>query len=159
MYGSAALFRQLWPKLLKSAATDALAQFDAKKKFDAPTAKAVETFLAEAAAAPAKEVAMMANVRQVNEGRGGRAANNAPPQNDPPRQVIVQNETPNQAGVQPLNGGALQTEPMLPPRVRIVRYDGTKTLLVECQDRESPVVIHRCYFAKDEPKKEEPKKP
>jgi hypothetical protein len=158
MYGSAALFRQLWPKLLKSAATDALAQFDAKKKVEPPAATAVETFLAEAAAAPAKEVAMMANVRQVSEGRGGRATNNAPAQNEPPRQVVVQNDIPNQAGARAA-GGSLQTEPMLPPQVRIVRYDGTKTLLVECQDRESPVVIHRCYFAKDEPKKEEPKKP
>jgi len=26
-------------------------------------------------------------------------------------------------------------------------------LLVECQDRDKPVVVHRCYFAKEETKK------
>jgi hypothetical protein len=33
-------------------------------------------------------------------------------------------------------------------RVRIVRYDGQKVLLVECQDKEQPQVIHRSYIAK-----------
>jgi hypothetical protein len=127
MYGSAALFQKLWPKLLKSAATDALAELDEKKKFEPATAKAVDTFLLEAAAGQAKEVQLVAaggqRQRGMNQAQvevGGRVADSAPPTQAPPA------------------------------RVRIVRYDGGKALLVESQDRENPapIVLHRCYIAK-----------
>jgi hypothetical protein len=127
VYGSAALFGKLWPKLLKSAATDALAQLDDKKKFDPATAKAVETFLADAAAGPAKEVPMAA--------AGGRQmANNLAAD----LAVVAQAPAQPPAAANP------------PARVRIVRYDGGKVLLVESQDKEnaSPIVLHRCYIAK-----------
>src|SRR5205823_6478360 len=120
-----ALFRKLWPKLLKSAATDALAEFDEKKKFEPAAAQAVEAFLADAAAGPAKEVTTapadgLAQQRQ--------AVNPPAQQAGPPAQP---------AG-----------PPAVPPRVRIVRYDGSKVLLIECQDKEQPAVIHRSYIAK-----------
>jgi hypothetical protein len=125
VYGSSALFRKLWPKLLKSAATEALGEVDEKKKFDPATAKAVEAFLKEAAAAPAKEVAMAG-------GRGQSAAN--------------------QAGQR---GGIRSVSPAsdanaTPTRVKIVRYDGTKAVLVESRDKEAAnaAVLHQCYIAK-----------
>ena len=45
VYGSSALFRKLWPKLLKAAATDALAEAKKEQKVSAPTAEAVTAFL------------------------------------------------------------------------------------------------------------------
>jgi hypothetical protein len=131
VYGSAALFRKLWPKLLKSAATEAMADLDEKKKFEPATAKAVDAFMAEAAAGAANEVQMAAAPRQqagqqqvgINEALGGRP--NVPQQ------------APNVAQ-------------STPARVRIVRYDGKKALLIESQDKEGamPAVVHRCYIAK-----------
>lgn len=145
VYGSAALFQKLWPKLLKSAATDALGELDAKKIFEPPSAKAVEAFMAEAAAGPAKEVPMAANIRSTQQQRGQVMINERPSQ--------PQTRDPN-----PPPAGQPAAEAATPARVRIVRYDGKQVLLVESQDRENPVVIHRCYIAKETPK-EAPKKP
>ncbi|HEY1375445.1 MAG TPA: DUF6569 family protein [Gemmataceae bacterium] len=142
VYGSAALFGKLWPKTLKAAATDALAQLDEKKPFDPAPAKAVEAFLADAAAGPAKEVPMPSTVVRAGAGRGAQTANAAAEG----RQVAANAAGPAAPAAQP------------PARVRIVRYDGSKVLLVESQDKEKSAVIHRCYIAKDPPK-EEPKKP
>jgi hypothetical protein len=144
VYGSAALFGKLWPKLLTSAATDALAELDDKKKFEPTTAKAVEAFMAEAAAGAANEVPMAANIHSAQQQRG----------------QVLNNERPSQQAAQPNQQPAGQpaVEAATPARVRIVRYDGKQVLLVESQDRENPVVIHRCYIAKETPK-EAPKKP
>jgi hypothetical protein len=141
VYGSAALFKKLWPKLLKSAATDALAELDEKKPFEAATAKGVEAFLADAAAGPAKEVALA-------DGRAqrGEAMINAPAQAG--QALARPADRAPQAGGQP--GAAAPAAPAVAQRVRIVRYDGGKVLLVECQDKEQaqPSVIHRSYIAK-----------
>jgi hypothetical protein len=136
VYGSAELFRKLWPKLLRSAATDALAELDETKKFEPVAAKAVETFLAEAATGPAKEVDVAAGGAQRLD------AVNAPglPNPGAVEQLARPGQPAPQAGQPPA--------PPAPPRVRIVRYDGTKVLLVECQDRAQPTVIHRSYIAK-----------
>ncbi len=125
IYGSAALFGKLWPKLLKSAATDALAQLDDKKKFEPATAKAVEAFLADAAAGPAKEVQVASANSGQREVHGVVAG------------TLATDVAPAQTG-------------QAPARVRIFRYDGGKVLLVESQDKEnpSPVLLHRCYIAK-----------
>jgi hypothetical protein len=123
VYGSAALCTKLWPKLLKSAATDALAQLDPKKKFDLATGKAVETFLTEAAKGTAKDVEPAAATSR------GQAAANAQP------------------GSQA--AAASPATPMTPPTVRIVRYDTNKSLVVECRDQAKPaMVIHQSYIAK-----------
>jgi hypothetical protein len=125
VYGSAALFRKLWPKLLKSAATEALAERDEKNKFEPATAKAVEGFLADAAAGSAKEVEMSGNSAQ----RGATA-----------------NQAPNMLR----NPDQPQTTKQSAARVRIVRYDGGKVLLVESQDKAAPMpaVLHQCYIPK-----------
>src|SRR6266850_146504 len=46
VYSSKALFKKLWPKLLKANAIEAIAEFQKDKKFDQATAEHVKTFLA-----------------------------------------------------------------------------------------------------------------
>jgi len=124
VYGSAALCTKLWPKLLKSAATDALAHLDPKKKFEPTNGKAVETFLADAAKGSAKDVEAVA------------AAG--------PRSQRPEAQTAGQAPAPPAPG-----TPMTPPNVRIVRYDTAKSLLVECRDPAKPaMIIHQSYISK-----------
>jgi hypothetical protein len=124
VYGSAALFRKLWPKLVKSAATEALAERDDKRKFEPAKANAVEAFLADAAAGPSKEVEM------AGDGQRGAGSNRGPAQNT--------------AGEHP------RTAVVSPARIRIVRYDGKQVLLVESQDKAAamPAVVHQCYIPK-----------
>ncbi|MFB3894638.1 MAG: ARPP-1 family domain-containing protein [Phycisphaerae bacterium] len=55
IYGCHALFEKLWPQLLKSAAVEAIANYEKDKKFDTPTADAVKAFLDEARKAKAEE--------------------------------------------------------------------------------------------------------
>jgi hypothetical protein len=47
VYGNNALFLKLWPKLLKASAVEAVAELKKGKKFDAPKAEAVLTFLTD----------------------------------------------------------------------------------------------------------------
>src|SRR5262249_44684516 len=54
---SADLFRKLWPKLVKSACTEALAEFKTDKKFEPVKAEHVEAFLVEAAKGKGTELA------------------------------------------------------------------------------------------------------
>ena len=48
IYGSEDLFRQLWPKLLKSSATEALAEWQKDKKFTSPAQKEIARFFQNA---------------------------------------------------------------------------------------------------------------
>ncbi|MFL5342019.1 MAG: ARPP-1 family domain-containing protein [Gemmataceae bacterium] len=137
VYGSSALFRKLWPKLLKCAAIDALAEFQKDKKFDAVAAKDVEKFLADAAAGPRKDVALAS----LGEGRNRQTLNQAPnaarPNVDSPAQG---------------RGAAQATEPPAdakPGRVRLVQSDNGKILMTESQDgKAGNAVLHRSYIAK-----------
>jgi hypothetical protein len=137
VYASSALFTRLWPKLLRAAATEALADLDEKKKFEPATVAMVETVLAEATAEPAKEVNMVANDR----GNAGQNRNPVPTQNEiRPSQ---------QAGGVQVGNGQPGNDSQPPARVRIVRYDSKRFTCVECQDRQQPgLVIHRSYIAK-----------
>ena len=54
VYGSAGLFRKLWPKLLQSGATEALAEKGEKASAAAPSVAEVDSFLAAAERSPAK---------------------------------------------------------------------------------------------------------
>lgn len=143
VYGSSALCARLWPKLLKSAATEALADFDAKKKYEPATVKAVESFMAEALASPAKDVALVANSNTgrssntVNSNRAAQQLENVAPQQSQQRAAV------DSQGEQPASPvGTLA-------RVKIVRYDGKKAMCVECRDQTRPgLVIHRSFIAK-----------
>jgi hypothetical protein len=65
VYGSNALFLKLWPKLLDGSVTEALAEKQKDKKFDAPTAEAVKTFLADAVKGKKTEKEISKRVKQV----------------------------------------------------------------------------------------------
>jgi hypothetical protein len=66
VYGSAALFRKLWPKLLNASAVDALAEWDKDKKFEPATAAAVKAFLADAASGKKTERDVTGRTRVIN---------------------------------------------------------------------------------------------
>ena len=128
VFGSADLFRKLYPKLLKAAATEAFAEFKKDKKFEPCKAETVDAFFVAAAKAPMKEVELLPE----SNGRTRQSANNVATQ--------INND---------------QATPKAAPkyRCRIVQYTAPKTLLVESHDNEQAnVVWHRCYVAKDEPK-------
>ncbi|HEX8633471.1 MAG TPA: DUF6569 family protein [Pyrinomonadaceae bacterium] len=55
VYASGALFRKLWPSLLKASAVEAIAEFERGGKFDALTTADVGAFLADAEAGAATE--------------------------------------------------------------------------------------------------------
>ena len=65
VFGSNALFLKLWPKLINGSATEALAEKQKDKKFDAPTAEAVKAFLGEAVKGKKSEREVSKRVKQV----------------------------------------------------------------------------------------------
>jgi len=65
VFGSNALFLKLWPKLINGSATEALAERQKGKKFDAPTAEAVKAFLADAVKGKKSEKEVSKRVKQV----------------------------------------------------------------------------------------------
>jgi hypothetical protein len=155
VYGSGALFRKFWPKLVKSMAADALAQFDAKKAVEPVAAAAVEEFLAGATKAEAKEVDPRANRAAGQQGRGrgqtlsqGESiANRAA--NAPPAQPPAANANPPAAQAPPANA-----PPAAEGAVQIVRYENKQYLCVECRVRgaggatPNGPVLHRTYICK-----------
>jgi hypothetical protein len=65
VFGSNALFLKLWPKLINGSATEALAEKQKDKKFDAPTADAVKTFMADAVKGKKSEKDLSKRVLQI----------------------------------------------------------------------------------------------
>lgn len=139
LYGSHALFLKLWPKLINGAAVDALAEFDAKKKYDAPTAANVEKFLAEAAKGKEKEVLAARDTgrgRNDRFGRGQQAANPAPNNNDDANRPSDGKQSDAAAAKQP------------PTRARVTSIDNEKSIMLEAKDRQNDKLLHRSYIAK-----------
>jgi hypothetical protein len=144
VFGSAELFRKLYPKLLKAAATEAFSEFKKDKTFETCKAEAVDAFFVEAAKAPMKEIEMLPE----SNGRGRQFTSNGATQNN--------NDQP----VQTRSGDTPKATQAQKYRCRIVQYTAPKTLLVESHDNEQTnVVWHRCYIAKDEPKPIPPGQP
>src|SRR5262245_54420254 len=127
LYGSNELFKKLWPKLINGAAVDALAEFDAKKKFEVATAKTVETFLAEASKGEAKEVVA---ATRVASGRGAR------------NPAIQDNQA--QAAADPAPAKAEGK----PNPVKVTSVDNKTGLMLEAKDRADGRLLHRSYIAK-----------
>lgn len=134
VFACASLCTKQWPKMLKSAVVDAIAELDDKKKFDAPTTALVDAFLKEATG-PIKEVAQMAST----------PASRAHP-------------TPDLAQAQ---GGASQTRQSLaqepetakPAPVHIFQCELKDSLMIESRDKDaSGTVLHRTYLRKVAPK-------
>jgi hypothetical protein len=131
VYGSAALFRKLWPKLLEAAATDALSEFQKDKKFDAATAAGVEKFLADAEKGKRSEVVASRTGRNAPDNPAPNSSPNAGPR------AGTNPQTPAPAVVAKLG------------RVKNVQCDNDKCLMMECQDAKiGNAVLHRSYIAK-----------
>jgi predicted transcriptional regulator len=64
-YASQALFKKLWPKLLKASAVEAFAEKEKDKKFDAPKTDAVQKWLADARQGEKVEKDVSKRVRMV----------------------------------------------------------------------------------------------
>jgi hypothetical protein len=70
-YASAGLFKKLWPKLLKAAAVEAVAERKGDAQFSMPTEDAVRKFLADGDKGKAKATAVSKRISQVErEGAG-----------------------------------------------------------------------------------------
>jgi hypothetical protein len=65
VYGSSALFRKLWPKLLRASAVEAVAELQKGANFDSAKAEAVKTFFAEADDARASEDEVTPRIKRV----------------------------------------------------------------------------------------------
>ena len=147
VFGSAALFQKVWPRLLNAAAVDALASFEKDKKFAMANAKDVEKFLIQVTETKGTEMRLAAEdgrgsgARQQSlrgQTRGLQAPNNPAPNLDVPVQA-------SQFGLQlpDLFTPRLTTTPL---RLKHFQRDTGKTLIVESQDRGA--IIHRSYTAR-----------
>ena len=65
VYASGALFRKLWPKLLKASAIEAIAELRAGQKFEPVTEESVRTFLSESEKGNASEKEVTARIKLV----------------------------------------------------------------------------------------------
>lgn len=135
---NADLFAKLWPKLLRSAATEALA--DAKKdaQFKDPTYDAVAAFLVDAMKGEVSEVAISPNAG---------------------RQVVRQTvDTP----VRDNGNNSKRSEPPAESRanVRILKYTTPTATVFECRERSiAATCFHRSYIAKESHKPAKDEKP
>jgi hypothetical protein len=163
VFGSSAVLAKAWPKALRSAATEALAERDGKP-FEPCTAEAAVAFLRDAEKGQAEQVAVAAspiprelNAVGWNPATGGTAdvirevqdlLEPAPQNNAPP--VLVQTGLPfrvdlNRARPDPVTS----SDPVQPAPVQVNRVQGRQAVLVESRDRANPAsVIHRSYIAK-----------
>jgi len=128
VFGSRDLFAKMWPKLLKAAAAEALAEFKADKTFDALSSEAVAQFLADAPAGESKEIAVELVADQVS----GQTENVA-------RQQRVETVAVPPAAARPTPAQTL----------RVTQYRNAKSVLMESRDKEKPTcVFHRSYIAR-----------
>ncbi|MBX7102653.1 MAG: hypothetical protein K1X57_01135 [Gemmataceae bacterium] len=145
VFASHDLFKQLWPKLLKSAATEAISEWKKDAKFEACAAAKVESFLAEAEAAPVKEVA----VQQEGGAQSsrGQSINRAPGRGTAQQSEVVETTVENRSPTRnEPQGKATQATKY---RAKIQQRTGAKSLVVESCDKEKPEITwHRSYIAK-----------
>ena len=65
IYGSHELFKKMWPKLLKSAAIEAVAEAEKGQTFESPSSEKVEAAIADAETGTASEEKLTARVKSV----------------------------------------------------------------------------------------------
>ena len=71
VYASSALFKKLWPKLLKASAIEAVAELRRDEKFDAPRASAVQGFLDDSPKGTEKEKDVTSRTQMVTRESDG----------------------------------------------------------------------------------------
>lgn len=129
LYGSHTLFQKLWPKLIFAAAVDALAEFDAGKKFALPESKDIEKFFADASQGKEKEIAASGPPAGQANRRPNPGANLPPAANPPP-------------------GNQAPAKPDKDTKVVVTCTENDKTLMLDARVRKDNIVVHRSYIAK-----------
>ncbi len=71
IYASSALFKKLWPKLLKSSAIEAVAELRRGEKFEAPKPAAVQSFLDDSSKGTEKQKDVSSRVQMVTRDSDG----------------------------------------------------------------------------------------
>jgi len=134
-FGSRELFLKLWPRLLQSAALEALAERKKEQKFTELSADAVDKFLSAAVAGKKEEDKYVAApVGRAIQQRANNAAQN----------LIETGNSQNSLGA-PDKPDA----PTADAAMRNYRYDRAESLVTECQDKTAAdQVIHRSYLSK-----------
>ena len=151
VFGSSAVLAKAWPKALRSAAVEALAD-RTEKPFEPCKSEAVLAFLADAekgqserlVAADPQSPHDWNRVALFTDGANTAPAQNLQVQSIENLGVIVNRADPvqNPAGLSELS--RVQQAP-----VQINRMQGRQAVLVECRDRANPgMLIHRSYIAK-----------
>lgn len=178
VYGSSAVLAKAWPKALKSAAVEALAEKNAAKDFTPATTETAVAFLADAEKGQAEAVAQQALPELGFQTQGQQALNIALPeaqnrnpgqQQEAARQVQdllaevrpLQPAQPQPAGRNPTNVGWNPTVNGFTPAVntlqvavranpvQVNRVSGKQAVLVECRNAACPSqIIHRSFVAK-----------
>jgi hypothetical protein len=136
VFGSAALFRKVWPRLMKAAAVDALSEFEKDKKFAPASAKDVEKFLANVAETKGMEMRLAAE-NSNQRGRGLYRANANP---------NVQQADLSDPSLVPSLGIPAIGPVLLELRLKHFQRDTDKVLIVESQARGA--ILHRSYTAR-----------
>jgi ARG and Rhodanese-Phosphatase-superfamily-associated Protein domain len=136
VFGSAALFQKVWPRLLNAAAVDALASFEKEKKFEAVVAKDVEKFLAQIEEARGTEMRLAAESDRGGRQSGARGGQLANSSNGQQSAVTGQPSRPQAA----TDGVPLSL------RLKHFQRDTGKTLIVESQEKGA--ILHRSYTAR-----------
>lgn len=126
VYGSSALFRKLWPKLLKASAVEAVAEELSGAKIIEPMLATATAFLKEADRAALAEPRTKSMVATPSQYRAG--------------QQQVTTGAPN---------AAPPAHPKGPDRLQVLQGETSKVRVVESRDRaHREDWIHRSYFAK-----------
>jgi hypothetical protein len=93
VYASSDLFKKLWPKLIKSSAVEAVADFEKEKDFDQPSQKQVMQFLADAESRP-EEVKLSSKDAVMTEQSGQSAYAYKTKWYSAPREIQITDERP-----------------------------------------------------------------
>ncbi len=174
VFGSSAVLAKAWPKALRSAATEALAERDGKP-FEPCTAEAAVAFLCDAEKGQVEQVAaggQVAPEQVVNfafVADGARAANPVAAQagavqatnggqpvyavadmaTEINRQPAGERPAEWRASLGGFRSNLADPAPVQPAPVQVNRVQGRQAVLVESRDRANPaMVIHRSYIAK-----------
>jgi hypothetical protein len=153
VFGSSAVLAKAWPKALRSAAVEALAERN-EKPFEPCKPEAVLAFLADAEKGqrePAAQPQVPREHDRVVLFTNGADATPQPALQSLPQQAVAGRLTENRVR-QVRTGWDMDPEepaPALRAPVQVNRLQGRQAVLVESRDKANPgMVIHRSYIAK-----------
>ncbi|HET6575874.1 MAG TPA: DUF6569 family protein [Fimbriiglobus sp.] len=145
VFGSSAVLAKAWPKALRSAAVEALAE-RSERPFAPCKSEAVTAFLADAEKGQREQVADPQTPRELNRvALFTDGTNPIPAQNLQTHALVDVGVLVNRSNpVRPATPATVQPAP-----VQVNRLQGTRAVLVESRGRANPaMVVHRSYIAK-----------